>query len=231
LAYIVALLIIGDEGGSPAMALLSDAEASAYWNERHQRESDLRSGGHMAFDEATNRMFYMRRLGLLMDLIGLQSSPVAPLFLLDAGCGKGWFSRELARFGHRVDGIDGSEAALEQARLEGGGPRYYQSSLSGWRSPWLYDVVACVDVMFHILDDAEWERSVRNLAALVKLGGRFVVADWNEDHDQAFGNYQVLRGRTKYLPVMQGCGMRFDGWHPYDFRHSIIGLYAFTRTS
>jgi hypothetical protein len=37
------------------MTLLTHAEASAYWNERHQRESDLRSGGHMAFDEATIR--------------------------------------------------------------------------------------------------------------------------------------------------------------------------------
>jgi 2-polyprenyl-3-methyl-5-hydroxy-6-metoxy-1,4-benzoquinol methylase len=228
--YIVALFTRHDEGGPPVMVLLNDAEASAYWNERHQQESDLRSGGHMAFDEATNRMFYMRRLGLLMDLIGLQSSPVAPLYLLDAGCGKGWFSRELARFGHQVDGIDGSEAALEHGRREGGGPRYHRSSLSGWRSPWLYDVVISVDVLFHILDDAEWERSVRNLASLVRLGGRLVVADWAEDGDQAFGNYQVLRGRKRYLPLLTECGMRFDGWHPYDFRRSIIGLYAFTRT-
>jgi 2-polyprenyl-3-methyl-5-hydroxy-6-metoxy-1,4-benzoquinol methylase len=212
------------------MTLLTDAEAAAYWNERHQRESDLRSGGHISFDEATNRMFYMRRLGLLMDLVGLQSSPAAPLYLLDAGCGKGWFSRELARFGHQVDGVDGSETALEHGRSLGGGPRYFQSTLSGWRSPSLYDAVLSVDVMFHILDDAEWERSVRNLASLVRLRGRFVVADWAEDHDQTFGNYQVLRGRQRYLPLLRECGLRFDGWIPYDFRRSLIGLYAFTRT-
>jgi 2-polyprenyl-3-methyl-5-hydroxy-6-metoxy-1,4-benzoquinol methylase len=212
------------------MALLNTAEALAYWNERHQRAGDLRSGGHISFDEPTNRMFYVRRLGLLMDVVGLQSSSVAPLYLLDAGCGKGWFSRELARFGHQVDGIDASEAALEHARREGGGPRYYQSSLSGWRSPWLYDVVMAVDVVFHILDDDEWERSVRNLASLVQLGGRLVIADWAEDHDQASGNYQVLRGRNRYVPLLEDWGMRFDGWRPYDFRHSIIGLYAFTRT-
>lgn len=212
------------------MALLSDAEASAYWNQRHQQESDLRSGGHISFDEATNRMFYMRRLSLLMDLVGLQSSPTAPLFLLDAGCGKGWFSRELARFGHRVDGIDGSEAALANARQNGGGPRFHQSSLSGWRSPWLYDVVLCVDVLFHILSDAEWERSVSNLASLVRLGGRLIIADWDADHDEPMGDYQVLRGRNTYLPLLSKLGMRLDGYHPYDFRRSVIGFYAFTRT-
>jgi len=212
------------------MTLLTHAEASAYWNERHQRESDLRSGGHMAFDEATNHMFYMRRLALLMDLVGLQSSPVAPLYLLDAGCGKGWFSRELARFGHQVDGIDGSEAALEHGRSLGGGPRYHQSTLSGWRSPWLYDAVLSIDVVFHILDHAEWERSVRNLASLVRLGGRLVISDWNLDEDRAFGNYQMLRSRKRYLTLLAECGLRHDGWRSYEFRRSINGFHAFTRT-
>jgi 2-polyprenyl-3-methyl-5-hydroxy-6-metoxy-1,4-benzoquinol methylase len=212
------------------MTLLTHAEASAYWNERHQRESDLRSGGHMAFDEATNHMFYMRRLALLMDLVGLQSSPVAPLYLLDAGCGKGWFSRELARFGHQVDGIDGSEAALEHGRGLGGGPHYHQSTLSGWRSPWLYDAVLSIDVVFHILDHAEWERSVRNLASLVRLGGRLVISDWDLDEDRAFGNYQMLRSKQRYLTLLAECGLRHDGWYPYEFRRSIIGFHAFTRT-
>jgi 2-polyprenyl-3-methyl-5-hydroxy-6-metoxy-1,4-benzoquinol methylase len=212
------------------MTLLTDAEASAYWNERHQREGDLRSGGDISFDEATNHMFYVRRLSLLMDILGLQSSPVAPLFLLDAGCGKGWFSRELARFGHQVDGIDGSPAAIEHCRELGGGPKFHCSSLSGWRSPWLYDAVVSVDVVFHILDEAEWERSVRNLASLVRLGGRLVIADSAQDHDRPLGNYQVYRARQRYLSVLGDCGMRFDDWHPYQFRRSLIGLYAFTRT-
>jgi len=184
----------------------------------------------VSFDEATNEMFYVRRLGLLLDIIGHQSHPIAPLFLLDAGCGKGWFSRKLASFGHLVDGIDASETALAHCRAQGGGPRFHQSSLSGWHGPWLYDVVASIDVVFHILDEDEWERSVRNLASLVRLGGTFIVADWGEDGDRVYGNYQVVRGRSRYLPLMAECGMRFDAWHPYNFRRSPIGFYVFTRT-
>lgn len=211
------------------MTLLTDAEASRYWNERHQQETDLRSGGDISFDEATNYMFYLRRLTMLMDRVGLQNNPVAPLYLLDAGCGKGYFSRELAKFGHQVDGIDGSEAAIAHCRELGGGPRYHQTTLSGWRTPWLYDVVFTVDVLFHILDDAEWARSTRNLASLVRLGGKLVIGDWGEDGDHVYGNYQVVRGRDRYLPLLDACGMRFDGWEPYRFRRSPIGLYTFTR--
>jgi 2-polyprenyl-3-methyl-5-hydroxy-6-metoxy-1,4-benzoquinol methylase len=215
---------------TPAMTLLTNAEASAYWNERHQQESDLRSGGDISFDEATNRMFYMRRLGMLMEIIGIQSSLVAPLYLLDAGCGKGWFSRELARFGHQVDGIDGSESAIATCRQLDGGPQYHQSTLADWRTSWLYDVVFSVDVLFHIVEDAEWERSVRNLASLVRLNGKLIIGDWGQDEDRVYGNYMIVRGRQRYLPLLRECGLRFDGWESYRFRHNPIGLYTFTRT-
>ncbi|MFY1691502.1 class I SAM-dependent methyltransferase [Plantactinospora sp. WMMB782] len=212
------------------MQLLSAEENAAYWDDRHRREGDLRSGGDTSFDEPTNRMFYILRLSLLLDIVGHQSDPVAPLFLLDAGCGKGWFSRELARFGHQVDGIDASESALTHCRRRGGGARYFRSTLSGWRSPWPYDLVLAVDVLFHVLDDGQWEQSVRNLASLVRFRGRLVVADWGEDGDRAYGNYQVARGRQRYLPLARECGLRFDGWRPYAFRGNPNGFYVFTRT-
>jgi 2-polyprenyl-3-methyl-5-hydroxy-6-metoxy-1,4-benzoquinol methylase len=215
----------GDEVG-----LLSSAANAAYWESRHQEHGDLRSGGHVSYDESTNRMFYLRRLSLLQQIIGNRADPGAPLFLLDAGCGKGWFSRELAAFGHQVDGIDGSDVAITLCQQTGGGPRYARSTLSAWRSPWLYDAVVCVDVLFHILDEDEWERSVRNLASLVRLTGRLVVADWGQDHDHVYGDYMVARGRQRYVRLLDDCGLRSDGWHPYRFRQSPIGFHAFTRT-
>lgn len=212
------------------MRLLTGEQNAAYWNARHQRIGDLRSGGHISLDEPTNRMFYVLRLSMLLDVIGHQSDPAAPLFVLDAGCGKGWFSRELAKFGHRVDGIDASEAAVERCRHRGGGPRFFHCALSRWRNTWLYDTVISVDVLFHILDDDEWAASVRNLASLVRLGGRLVLSDWGADGDHIYGAYQACRGRNRYLPLLAAGGMRFDGWRPYDFRRSPIGFYVFTRT-
>ncbi|MFE9201836.1 class I SAM-dependent methyltransferase [Micromonospora sp. NPDC007230] len=211
------------------MSLLSAEENAAYWNNRHAQEGELRSGGHISLDEPTNQMFYVRRLALLLEILGHHSHPVAPLFLLDAGCGKGWFSRELSRFGHQVDGIDASESALAACRAMGGGASYHRSTLAGWRSPWPYDVVASVDVLFHVLDEDEWARSVRNLASLVRLAGRLVVSDWNGDGSRAYGNYQVVRSGRRYQAALDGVGLRYDGWHPYRFRRSPIGFHVFTR--
>lgn len=214
-----------------SLTLLSADEAAAYWDARHRREGDLRSGGHVSYDDAANQMFYVRRLSLILEAIGHHGDAVAPLFLLDAGCGKGWFSRELVRFGHQVDGIDASEHAIDRSRHIGGGPRFFQSPLAEWRSPWLYDAVLSVDVMFHILDHSEWEQSLRNLASLVRIRGRLLVSDWGERGDRVYGDYQVVRGRDRYIPLMRQCGMRLNSWEPYNFRHSPIGFYVFTRTS
>jgi hypothetical protein len=129
-----------------------------------------------------------------------------------------------------VDGIDGSEHAIALCRERGGGPAYFQSALSAWRSPGLYDVVVSIDVLFHILDDDEWTRTVRNLASLVRLGGKLIVSDWGQDGVRVYGNYQVVRGRQNYVPLLDEQGFRFDGWHPFNFRGSPIGFYVFVRT-
>jgi SAM-dependent methyltransferase len=211
------------------MGLLSTDETIDYWDERHRLRGDFRSGGDMTFDEPTNRMFYVHRLGMLLDAIGHQASVVAPRFILDAGCGKGWFSRQLARFGHHVDAIDESERALLHCRERGGGVRYHRSSLADWSSPWLYDVVAAIDVMFHILDQDEWQRSVINLASLVRMAGQLILSDWGESGERVYGDYQVVRGPDRYLSLASACRLRLDSWRPYAFRGNPIGLYVFSR--
>lgn len=218
----------GVASGSVERVLSAD-EASRYWDERHQRTKGLRSGGDMGYDERTNDLFYALRLGRLIDAIGDKIDLRAPLYVLDAGCGEGWFARAFARFGHRVDAIDLSPTALAKARRLGGGPRYAQSSLAGWRSPYLYDVVYSIDVLFHIMDDQDWESSIRNLAAHVRLAGRMILVDWGEEERRVWSDYQVTRARSSYLRLAEQLGLRDDGFRPYNFRDSKVGLHVFTR--
>jgi 2-polyprenyl-3-methyl-5-hydroxy-6-metoxy-1,4-benzoquinol methylase len=210
-------------------ALLSTEAAIRYWDTRHRRHGELRSGGHIGLDEPTNEFFYLLRLGKLLELIGDLNSPDEPMFLLDAGCGKGRIAAALSACGFRVDGIDTSEAAIAACRSRGAG-RYEVASLSGWRSPVLYDVVLSVDVLFHVLDDAEWRASVRNLASLVRLGGKLVLSDeYREDPRQA-GDYIVHRPWRSYLDLIGGRGFTFEGFSPYRFRDNQVGYLVFRRT-
>ena len=206
---------------------LSREEAIRYWDDRHRSLSELRSGGHRGLSEAANEIFYRVRLGKLLELIGDLNAPNEPMFVLDAGCGKGRFSRELGACGFCVDGIDASEAAIVASRAAGGG-RYEVSTLAAWRSPTLYDVVMSIDVLFHILDEDEWASSVRNLASLIRLGGQLIITDEDGEAPRAAGDYIVHRPRTAYADLL-GDRFRFVGLTPYKFRENAVGFLQFVR--
>ncbi|MFC5212966.1 class I SAM-dependent methyltransferase [Streptomyces coerulescens] len=214
---------------------MADATAThdgtrTYWETRHAEHDELTSGGHIGLDRPGNELFYAQRLGTLLSLVGDLSSPAAPLFVLDAGCGKGYFARALARCGHRVDAFDASRTAVDHARAEGGGPRYAVAALDEWRAPWPYDIVVCVDVLFHVLDDEEWAAGLRNLASLVRVAGRLIVTDEDTAHRTPRGAYIVHRPLTAYRAELEPLGLRHTLSEPYGFRENRVGFHVFTRT-
>jgi SAM-dependent methyltransferase len=215
-------------GAAGTPDLLTTDEAVDYWERRHRAEGELRSGGDVGLDEAANQIFYYTRLGRLLEIIGDRNSVGEPLFLLDAGCGKGLFARALVDCGFAVDGIDTSPTAIEFARANGPG-RYEVSSLADWRSPSLYDVVYSVDVLFHLVDDDDWRASLDNLASLVRIGGKLVITDeYNVVRRQA-GNYIVHRAFTEYVEALAERGLSLREFRPYGFRDNRIGFLVFVR--
>lgn len=209
-------------------------DTRAYWDTRHADHDELASGGHTGLDRPGNEIFYAQRLGTLLSLIGDLSSPAAPLFVLDAGCGKGYFARALARCGHRVDAFDASPTAVDHARAEGGGPRYAVATLDEWRGPWPYDIVVCVDVLFHVPDDEEWAAGLRNLASLVRVAGRLIVTDTVGDEDTTEpttrGARIAHRPTAAYRAELEPLGLRHTLSRPYGFRENRVGFHVFTRT-
>ena len=210
-------------------ALLSNEAVLQYWDARHRSHGELRSGGHIGLDEPTNEFFYRLRLGKLLEIIGDLNCVNEPMFLLDAGCGKGRITAELAACGFCVEGIDSSETAIEVARSHAGG-RYEVASLAGWRSPLLYDVVFAVDVLFHVVDEAEWAASVENLASLTRLGGKLVLSDEYRDERRPAGDYIVHRPWQAYGGLLERRGLTLASFVPYGFRDNRVGFLVFRRT-
>lgn len=209
--------------------LLGQDEARRFWDRRHAAESQLRSGGDIGLTEADNVIFYQIRLGLVLSAIAGRS-PLPPQFrVLDAGCGKGWFSRQLAACGITVHGIDTSPSAIEQAEAAGGGPTYEVAALADVRPRRAFDAVICVDVFFHILDDDEWRESVLNLASVVQRGGRLVVADTTAGERKRLGSYIVHRSGSEYQELLSDRGFEDRGVLPYHFRNNPLGLHVYER--
>jgi 2-polyprenyl-3-methyl-5-hydroxy-6-metoxy-1,4-benzoquinol methylase len=209
--------------------LLSSEAALTYWDKRHQAQDRYRAGGDIGLDEGGNAIFYAIRLGQLLELVGSAVAPAASPSLLDAGCGNGWFSRALAQCGYLVEGIDASPSAIEIARAAGGGPQYTVSTLAEFMPRQPYDVVASIDVLFHLTNDEDWAASVANLGDCVRLGGALVIADDNIQERRSSGTYIVYRPIAGYCDILGARGLTYRGFRPYGFRHNQIGLHLFTR--
>lgn len=205
-------------------------QTRAFWDERHRAADELASGGNIGYSSGSNAMLYAVRSARLIECTGAWQGVAAPLRVLDAGCGKGYFARAMAGFGHRVDGIDTSPHAIGHcAELAGPAESYAVSDLASWSPSGLYDVVYCIDVLYHLLDDDEWEASVRRLCSLVGVGGRVLLVDHGGEEDREWTFYQRTRAASRYRELLADCGLTYERFVPNNFRHDPSGFHVAQR--
>lgn len=217
------------DGDQRPNSLLTSDQVHSFWDRRHTTASALRSGGDIGLSDQDNVIFYYIRLGLLLQaLAGLAPLPRYAT-VLDAGCGKGWFSRKLAEAGYHVHGVDASPTAIEYARQMNNGPHYEIASLATVRPPRFVDAVVSVDVLFHVTDDSEWSASVRNLAGTVLPGGSLVFSDTMASTRRVLGTYIVHRPKDEYLGLLSPAGFEHRESLPYRFRSNALGMHVYRR--
>jgi magnesium-protoporphyrin O-methyltransferase len=102
---------------------------------------------------------------------------------LDAGCGTGALSLKLAENGCRVDAFDVSAPMISFARYNtkdrsrGTAPNFYVGDIAGLKeAPHSYDLVCCLDVLFHY-PYADVRKMLENLIAISsnKVIGSFAL--------------------------------------------------------
>jgi SAM-dependent methyltransferase len=99
--------------------------------------------------------------------------------ILDAGCGEGRFARMLAERGALVTGIDLSGRMLELAQAEEAkaplGIEYIQLSMTDL-APLADESFDAVVAYLSILDVEDFETALREVARVLKAGGRFMFS-------------------------------------------------------
>ncbi len=119
------------------------------------------------------------------------------LSILNAGCGSGELSLQLAAAGHQVLGIDPSSDYIELARRNAEDASidlcsFLVSSIEDFAADDVFDCVVATDVLEHIEDDCA---AFEKLAGLVKPGGILLITvpagQWLYGfHDEALGHYR-----------------------------------------
>lgn len=158
--------------------------------------------------DAARSGFFRREEGLLALLV----QDLAPHSLvLDAGCGSGRpFGLELARRGHRVLGVDQSEALLRLARQRLPEQRWVLSRLEDYPFGETLDAALCWDALFHIPRQRHAAILAR-LAAALRPGGRLLLSVGGSVH-------------PAFTDTMYGREFFYDSHPPEDSEALLRGL-------
>lgn len=149
----------------------------SYWQERHlSLQGSIRAVGHIGLSEAQNQQDYATNADHLRAALLAKFPDPKGRLLLDAGCGIGVISAVCSELGFDVIGVDFSEAAIAEARRRVPGGTFVTGAFDRVPGPPV-DVAICLDVLFHVLDDASWLHGLEALANRLLPGGRLLILE------------------------------------------------------
>jgi 2-polyprenyl-3-methyl-5-hydroxy-6-metoxy-1,4-benzoquinol methylase len=147
----------------------TDAEARAAWNEGAAAWEAFVESGADYYRHAVHGPALLSACG-----------PVEGRDVLDLGCGQGFFSRELARRGARVVGVDLSDALVSCARRHEArqplGVEYRVMSAAEVDRHWEPGSFDLVTACMALQDMADIGAALRSARAVLRPGGRLVFS-------------------------------------------------------
>jgi 2-polyprenyl-3-methyl-5-hydroxy-6-metoxy-1,4-benzoquinol methylase len=153
-------------------------DANYYWDNRHASHRAALTGvGHIGLSEAQNAVDYDAKISNVIGLLEHQIGPLKGQSVLDAGCGIGVLTDAFAKRGARMTGVDFSLNAITLARNAVPKATLQVCALDAIDADHIYDAVICIDVLFHVVDDAKWKSAIRRLLRAAKRGRPILIQE------------------------------------------------------
>lgn len=213
---------------------LYDNERS-YWETRLGDDVPLNSVGYHGLSDAYVAWLYRVRRRRFLSVMKPFVRPA--MRVLDAGSGGGFYVGLWRELGvERITATDLTHASLRALARRFPGIDTAQFDLGGAGlpgAPGSYDAVSCMDVLHHLMDDAAYERAIRNCAQLLRPGGALVFTD-NFLHSQEYrGPHHVSRPLAMIERAVREAGLRMKVRkpmfvlmnNPVDSRNPLLKFY------
>jgi SAM-dependent methyltransferase len=138
--------------------------------------------------------------------------PTAPR-VLDIGAGTGFYVERWLRLGGSVTGVDLTDVAVSRLAQRFPGSRFLRADIGRPLGAELaalegtFDAVSAFDVLFHILDDADYARALANVARLLRPGGLFYWSDNFLHRPTVRVRHQVSRSLAETARALEPAGL------------------------
>ena len=190
-----------------------DAELRVFWERRLGSDWTESGVGYRALGRAFNSWMYRVRRGVFArEVASLGVGPQSRV--LDIGSGTGFYVDcwRAAGAGH-ITGCDLTGAAVERLRRRFPHVEFVRVDAADVADEFAaasFDAVSCMDVLFHIVDDDQYERAIRGIAQVVRPGGHFVLSENFLHRAEQRGERQVNRTASTIESILTSAGLAVE---------------------
>ena len=191
---------------------LHGSAAKRYWQGRVGGDTDLAATGHRSLGRSYNRWIYAARLLRLDAWLNSQALDPRRLRILDVGCGNGFYTGFWKEQGvQEYLGLDISAAAVAALKERFPGYRFEGVDIC---QPGLlaeqagrFHLITLFDVLYHIVDDHDYQTLLGNLAGLLAPGGRLVIFDQLPPRRITLRRHVVYRDKKTLQATLDQAGL------------------------
>ena len=175
-----------------------------YWEQRLSNNFDLQGVGFQGVGYEYNEWLYRYRAYVLKRLLKRYVSKGARI--LDVGTGTGFYVSLLRKAGYEnIHALDFNSVTAMILQKEFPEVTFYNADITQSLSNDLagsFDLVICIDVLFHIVNDELYQRAIKNLSKLAAPNGTIIISE-NLGLQRADRTHIVDRTEAEIRGVLQ----------------------------
>jgi SAM-dependent methyltransferase len=186
-----------------------------YWNKRLSGNFGLESVGYLGLGLAFNRWMYRVRKRIFTNC-AKQLGNSSTSSVLDVGSGTGFYIDLWKSMGYtHITGVDISTQAVESLRSKHPGLTFVHGDVSdtSLQLP-KARLISCMDVLFHVVDEAGFDRALSKLSHALEPGGTLILSDNFLHGPEKRLSHHVSRTLADYTAALERHGFRIVSRKP-----------------
>lgn len=196
---------------------MSDFNPKDYWDNRLSHEYSLKGVGDIGLPVSYNNFLYRVRqnaFDYMINKIGLNYSDES-FCVLDVGSGTGFYIDQWQRVGAKtIVGSDITDTAVSNLKGKYSNQEFINQDIGNVLTNQLnqrkFDVVTAFDMLFHIVDDNNFETAITNFSALVKPDGYLIFSDNLSPSQDIRLEHQVSRSEKEVFRLLSSKGFKLE---------------------
>ena len=188
-----------------------------YWKTRFNMRQDMAAGGHW---ERNNVLDYKQAEEVIKDALSAYTIknklPLSNYQFLDIGCATGYWTEFLKQNGViEYDGIDITDVLFDNLRKRYPVYNFVKQDITQEPIKRQYDIILCLDVTQHIVDNNLFEIAMNNIKQALRRGGLLLITSWCSELFERVNYYEVKRPISFYREI-------FDVGYPIEYRDKYL---------